>query len=375
MTLRRFRADRAQGAPAHDARRARALPGAGLPVVMLLLFGYARLVRHRPHPRWRSSIRTARAPRAQLTESLGRRRRVRAAGARSATPEEAEPLFRRGRVKAVLVMPRGYQRDSGARRADRRAAARRRQRRHDGDHRARRRRRHPATRALAARAPPRASPVRGAGDPHPLQPRDALGLRDRAGRDRADPGDGVGAAHGAGDRARVGARQHGAAVRDAGGARRDHPGQALALRRARPRPDAAGARRSARSCSTCRSRARWRCSSPCSTLFLLAHARPGALRQRRDQEPDRVVAGRRSSSRCCRRCCSAASSSRSPTCRWSLQRDLGGRAGALLHHRAARRAPKGNGLPCSRREILRARAGSPRWSLTLAVARFRRRLG
>lgn len=81
----------------------------GLPIVMLLLFGYgiSTDVDHLPiavvdQDRTRASR--------ELTGSL-------VAGgsfviaARTDTPEQAEPLMRRSEVTAVLVIPRGYQRD------------------------------------------------------------------------------------------------------------------------------------------------------------------------------------------------------------------------------------------------------------------------
>lgn len=81
----------------------------GLPIVMLLLFGYgiSMDVDHIPIAVVdQDRTRTSRA----LTES------VVAGGsfviaARPDTPEQAEPLVRRGDITAILVIPRGYQRD------------------------------------------------------------------------------------------------------------------------------------------------------------------------------------------------------------------------------------------------------------------------
>jgi drug efflux transport system permease protein len=81
----------------------------GLPLVMLALFGYAVSldVDH-------ISIAVVdqdgtRASRRVAEALLAGGAFVREAD--RASPEEAEPLFRRGRIKAVLVVPRGYQRD------------------------------------------------------------------------------------------------------------------------------------------------------------------------------------------------------------------------------------------------------------------------
>lgn len=81
----------------------------GLPVVMLVIFGYA------------VSLDVDRIPLAVADQDVTRasRRLVEAlvaggAFVREATlssPDEAGPLLRRGRVEAVLVVPRGYQRD------------------------------------------------------------------------------------------------------------------------------------------------------------------------------------------------------------------------------------------------------------------------
>jgi ABC-2 type transport system permease protein len=81
----------------------------GLPVVMLVIFGYA------------ISLDVDRVPLAVVdqdhTPASRRMAEAFVAGgafvreASPSSPEEAEPLLRRGSVKAVLVLPRGYQRD------------------------------------------------------------------------------------------------------------------------------------------------------------------------------------------------------------------------------------------------------------------------
>lgn len=84
----------------------------GLPVVMLLLFGYAVSTDVDHIPIAVVDQDATRASR-RLTEALVAGGSF-VATAQLATPEQAEPLLRRGEVTAVLVVPRGYQRD-GAR--------------------------------------------------------------------------------------------------------------------------------------------------------------------------------------------------------------------------------------------------------------------
>ncbi len=127
----------------------------GLPVVMLLLFGYGISTdvdhiadrRRRPGPH-------ARVP--ATRRGAGRRGPVRRARLGSRTRTQAEPLFRRGRASGGARDPARLPARPAARRADRRAAPGRRARQLDGDDRARRRARHRSSR----------SPVRGAAPRH-----------------------------------------------------------------------------------------------------------------------------------------------------------------------------------------------------------------
>jgi ABC-2 type transport system permease protein len=87
----------------------------GLPVVMLAIFGYAVSLDVDHIPLAVADQDGTRASR-RLSEALV----AGGAFAREAdlsAPEEAEPLFRRGRIKAALVIPAGYQRDLGRGRA------------------------------------------------------------------------------------------------------------------------------------------------------------------------------------------------------------------------------------------------------------------
>lgn len=81
----------------------------GLPVVMLLLFGYA-ISTDIDHIPIAVVDQDATAASRRLTEALVAGGSF-VIGARPATPEAAEPLLRRGDITAVLVVPRGYQRD------------------------------------------------------------------------------------------------------------------------------------------------------------------------------------------------------------------------------------------------------------------------
>lgn len=81
----------------------------GLPVVMLAVFGFAVSLDVEHIPIAVVDQDGTRASRRVAEALLAGGAFVREANLLS--PEEAEPLFRRGRIKAVLVVPRGYQRD------------------------------------------------------------------------------------------------------------------------------------------------------------------------------------------------------------------------------------------------------------------------
>lgn len=81
----------------------------GLPVVMLAIFGYAVSVDVDRIPIAVVDQDGTRASRRLAEALVAGGTFVRAADL--ASPEETEPLFRRGRIKAALVIPRGHQRD------------------------------------------------------------------------------------------------------------------------------------------------------------------------------------------------------------------------------------------------------------------------